>query len=106
MSFGEDINKLSAFAATLDRLYPNMKPTSMQGISNSAAETGADRVGSYVTGGFLRNLAGEAVDKTVDAVTTDAARAKAYDWGTRNANKDRNRRQQAAVESLFEVLSR
>lgn len=106
MSFGEDINKLSAFAATLDRLYPNMKPTSMQGISNSAAETGADRVGSYVTGGFLKNLAGDAVDKAVDALTTDAARDRAYDWGTRNANRDRARRQQEAVESLFEVLSR
>ena len=99
-TFRENVKEMAVFASTLDRLYPNMRTTSLQGITENAGRSAAE---AALSGAGLREFA---LNKASQLLRSDASRDAASDARVAQANSDFDRRQRASVNSLFEVLSR
>ena len=97
MKFDADLNEVAQFASTVDVLYPQLRPTSLQGIMDQSAQTMGDAVAdvgmNLATGGKFGVLKGAA-----DFVTRKPTREQRL--AAEREAKD------SVVASLFDILER
>ena len=97
MKFNADLNEVAQFASTVDVLYPQLRPTSLQGIMDQSANTVGDAIAdvgmNMATGGKFGMLRG-----AKDLVTRTPTREQ-------RIAAERAAREEI-VSSLFDILER
>ena len=97
MKFNADLNEVAQFASTVDVLYPQLRPTSLQGIMDQSAQTIGDSIAdvgmNIATGGKFGMLRG-----AKDFVTRTPTREQ-------RIAAERAAREEI-VSSLFDILER
>lgn len=106
LSFANDLETLATFAASIEHLYPNMRPTSFQSLSNlqnfDSANHTANATFNFMygnkIGGTIATIKG--LNKLVPQSMKDASNQKA---GARQL-EDRNRQRDRMSDALLELL--
>ena len=106
LTFANDLETLATFAASIEHLYPNMRPTSFQSLSNltnfDSANHTANATFNFMygnkIGGTIATIKG--LNKMVPQSMKDASNQRA---GARQL-EDRNRQRDRMSEALLELL--
>lgn len=105
MEFKADIGKMGHFAASLDTLFPQMRPTSLGALLDQSAQTGVDAA----TSAGARAIAGDKIGALRDTAaamgSTDRKVAREAAARAERLAAERKLREEV-VESLFDMLER